>query len=142
MSDPFHQHLDVCKQCADHPFDLCAEGAKLIREVALGLSPTGRAPSEPHLQSIPIRTELGQQVRAAFNATFGSVLVHTNYSATEMRVAASLTQYVCAECGCETNTSMGKPCGACGSIRVVLRSFVEEHFGPNWRDAFKEPSKS
>jgi hypothetical protein len=29
----FHQHLDVCSQCAEHPFNLCQEGARLL-EVA------------------------------------------------------------------------------------------------------------
>lgn len=24
--DPFHAHLDACKQCRDRPFDLCAVG--------------------------------------------------------------------------------------------------------------------
>ncbi len=30
----FYDHLDVCKQCADNPFALCVEGAKLLREAA------------------------------------------------------------------------------------------------------------
>jgi hypothetical protein len=29
--DEFHAHLDVCDQCQDHPFSLCATGASLIR---------------------------------------------------------------------------------------------------------------
>jgi len=28
--DSFHAHLDTCKQCAEQPFNLCAEGTKLI----------------------------------------------------------------------------------------------------------------
>jgi len=28
--DEFHAHLDKCAQCANHPFELCAEGAKLL----------------------------------------------------------------------------------------------------------------
>lgn len=31
----FHKHLDVCRQCANHPFDLCPTGAKLLKEAAL-----------------------------------------------------------------------------------------------------------
>lgn len=33
----FHQHLDACSQCADHPFELCAIGAKLLQEEAQDL---------------------------------------------------------------------------------------------------------
>jgi hypothetical protein len=29
--DEFHAHLDVCNQCQDNPFSLCATGASLIR---------------------------------------------------------------------------------------------------------------
>ena len=31
----FHAHLDVCVRCENAPFDLCATGARLIREAAL-----------------------------------------------------------------------------------------------------------
>lgn len=31
MSDnPYHDHLDVCAQCRDHPFNLCAEGKRIL----------------------------------------------------------------------------------------------------------------
>jgi hypothetical protein len=30
----YHAHLDICKQCAEQPFDLCVRGQKLIREAA------------------------------------------------------------------------------------------------------------
>lgn len=31
MSDnKFHDHLDVCRQCREHPFDLCPVGAPLL----------------------------------------------------------------------------------------------------------------
>jgi hypothetical protein len=26
----FHKHLDVCKQCEEHPFDLCSVGLPLL----------------------------------------------------------------------------------------------------------------
>jgi hypothetical protein len=29
---PLHAHLDVCPQCRDHPFAVCAEGARLLTE--------------------------------------------------------------------------------------------------------------
>lgn len=33
-TDAFHAHLDVCKQCRDHPFGLCKIGDTLIRATA------------------------------------------------------------------------------------------------------------
>lgn len=30
----FHAHLDVCKQCANNPFRLCATGDRLLVEAA------------------------------------------------------------------------------------------------------------
>ena len=34
--DKFHAHLDICAQCRNHPFGLCATGAKLLKEAAAG----------------------------------------------------------------------------------------------------------
>ena len=35
MSDnKFHDHLDVCEQCREHPFDMCAEGWRIGNEEA------------------------------------------------------------------------------------------------------------
>jgi hypothetical protein len=36
--DAFHAHLDCCKQCMNNPFDLCAEGRRLINAAADNLS--------------------------------------------------------------------------------------------------------
>jgi DNA polymerase-1 len=52
-------------------------------------SVTGRvASSNPNLQNIPIRTELGRQVRRAFVAPRGRRLVAADYSQIELRLAA------------------------------------------------------
>ncbi len=32
----FHEHLDACSQCRNHPFALCAEGAKRLLKAAAG----------------------------------------------------------------------------------------------------------
>lgn len=32
--DAFHTHLDVCKQCREHPFQLCPVGAVLLAAAA------------------------------------------------------------------------------------------------------------
>ncbi len=54
---------------------------------------TGRlASSNPNLQNIPIRTEMGRQVRKAFVASPGWKLVAVDYSQVELRVVAHMAQ--------------------------------------------------
>ena len=31
LDDKFHRHLDVCKQCREHPFAMCGVGDLLLR---------------------------------------------------------------------------------------------------------------
>jgi DNA polymerase-1 len=55
-------------------------------------SVTGRiASSDPNLQNIPIRTELGRHVRQAFIAAPGCNLLSVDYSQVELRIAAHMS---------------------------------------------------
>ncbi|MDQ5836057.1 MAG: DNA polymerase I [Acidobacteriota bacterium] len=54
---------------------------------------TGRlSSSEPNLQNIPIRTELGRRIRRAFVPDKGNVFVAADYSQLELRLLAHVTQ--------------------------------------------------
>ncbi|MHC4958303.1 MAG: DNA polymerase I [Planctomycetota bacterium] len=54
---------------------------------------TGRlASSDPNLQNIPVRTELGRRVRRAFVAEKGNLLLSADYSQIELRLMAHMSE--------------------------------------------------
>ena len=62
---------------------------RLHSSLSQTVAATGRlASSNPNLQNIPVRTEVGRQIRAAFVAPPGSVLLSADYSQIELRILA------------------------------------------------------
>ncbi|USI74221.1 DNA polymerase I [Sphingomonas morindae] len=67
------------------------ETGRVHTSFSLAVAQTGRLSStDPNLQNIPIRTELGRRIRDAFVAAPGHVILSADYSQIELRLAAHM----------------------------------------------------
>lgn len=78
-------YIDVLPELVDK------KSGRLHTTLNQAVTVTGRlSSSEPNLQNIPIMSEMGREIRKAFVAEKGFVLVSFDYSQIELRVAAHL----------------------------------------------------
>lgn len=72
---------------------LADQESRLHTTFNLTIAQTGRLSStDPNLQNIPVRTELGNHIRTAFIASPGKTFVSADYSQFELRLAAVLAK--------------------------------------------------
>jgi DNA polymerase I len=77
-------YIDVLPKLAD-------QNGRLHTTFALDISASGRLSShDPNLQNIPVRTDIGNAIRAAFIPAEGNVFVSADYNQFELRLAAVL----------------------------------------------------
>jgi DNA polymerase-1 len=71
---------------------LCDKHGRIHAKFNQAVTSTGRlSSSDPNLQNIPIRTELGQLLRVAFEAEKGCRLVSADYSQIDLRAVAHVS---------------------------------------------------
>jgi DNA polymerase-1 len=77
-------YLDVLPQLTDRE-------SRIHTTFVQAAATTGRlASTNPNMQNVPIRTELGREIRGCFEAAPGNVLLSADYSQVELRVLANI----------------------------------------------------
>src|SRR3954470_10919614 len=75
-------YLDVLPQLTDSE-------SRIHTTFLQAVATTGRlASTNPNMQNVPIRTEVGRKVRACFDAAPGNALLSVDYSQVELRILA------------------------------------------------------
>jgi DNA polymerase-1 len=85
-----YRHLSKLKSTYIDALPLLADAESRVHTTfQAAATATGRLSSiNPNLQNIPIRTELGREIRAAFTAAPGTQLISSDYSQIELRLLA------------------------------------------------------
>ena len=87
----YRQYTKLNSTYVDALLDKVAEDGRIHTCFRQTETRTGRISStEPNVQNIPVRTELGSQMRKFFTASSGRTLVDADYSQIELRVMAHL----------------------------------------------------
>ncbi|MEI2703577.1 MAG: DNA polymerase I [Baekduia sp.] len=82
LSQLMKTYLNVLPQLADAQ-------SRIHTTFIQAAATTGRlASTDPNLQNVPVRTELGREIRGCFEAAPGNVLISVDYSQVELRILA------------------------------------------------------
>ena len=85
----YRKYVKLKSTYCDGLLKLVGSDGKIHTSFNQTVTQTGRISStEPNLQNIPVRTELGRELRAMFAAGEGNILLDADYSQIELRVLA------------------------------------------------------
>ena len=88
----FRQYTKLKSTYVDGLMKVIDMDGRIRTSFQMTVTATGRLSStEPNLQNIPTRTELGSQLRRMFTAAEGCVLVDADYSQIELRLRAHMS---------------------------------------------------